>query len=101
MTKNAIVESAANGWLADNEFSVDDYIEYLREMDPADFRKYYGTASIDEAERELRKTEDVDHPACPRCQSRRTDVVTDPLAIKPAFADCFDCQRTWHPRVTV
>lgn len=51
--RNEIVYSAENGMLEDNEWTVAEYIEYLRDMSPADFRKYYGHASIDEAERIL------------------------------------------------
>jgi hypothetical protein len=52
--KNEIVRSAENGMLADNEFTVEEYIEYIGEMDSADFAKYYGTADKASAFTELR-----------------------------------------------
>jgi len=52
-TKNAIIQNAEDGFLDENEFTVEEYVEYLREMDPADFRKYYGQANIDKAEKVL------------------------------------------------
>lgn len=54
--KNEIIQSAENGLLADNEWTVEEYIEYLdNELDSADFAKYYGRADKESAFKELRE----------------------------------------------
>ncbi len=53
--KNEIVAAAENGMLADNEWDVEEYIEYLDDMDALDFAKYYGRADKESAYKELRE----------------------------------------------
>ena len=47
------IDNALNS-MAESDWNVDDFIEYLREMSPNDYRKYYGQADIDEFEAALR-----------------------------------------------
>lgn len=49
---NQIVANAFD-MMVDNRWPLSEYLEYIEEMDPADFRKYYGRADLAEAKRIL------------------------------------------------
>ena len=46
--KNVIIEKA-DEMMAENEWDLEEYLEYIEEMDAQDFRKYYGRSDYDEA----------------------------------------------------
>lgn len=46
--ENGVVANAFS-FIVDSECSLAEYFEYLEDMDPSDFLKYYGTASVAEA----------------------------------------------------
>ena len=50
--KNHIVSNAAN-MTEGNEWTMEEYLQYVADMDAQDFRKYYGTSDFDEAKRIL------------------------------------------------
>lgn len=50
---NAVVANAF-GYMVDNGWTLDDYLEYIHWLDPADYRKYYGFANPEEAASILR-----------------------------------------------
>jgi hypothetical protein len=49
---NLIIFNAKN-MMDDNEWDAEEYLEYVSEMDAADFRKYYGSSDLEEARRIL------------------------------------------------
>ena len=55
MAKTNEVVNKAEGMMAENEWTVEEYLEYIEEMGAQDFRKYYGKSDIDEARRILMK----------------------------------------------